>query len=45
MKCPRCGGAIVYKELKPKINFSYTQAIKKRAKLMCNSCDYEEVFT
>ncbi len=45
MKCPRCGGSITYIELKPKTNYSYAQHTKKRAKLACNSCDYEEVFS
>jgi len=37
MKCPRCGGKLSYVELKPKV-------IKRRAKLKCNSCEFEEVF-
>ena len=44
MKCPRCGGKLSYVELKPKINYSYVQRIKRRAKLKCNSCEFEEVF-
>ena len=44
MKCPKCGGSLIYEALKPKVNYSYVQRIKRRAKLKCNSCEYEEVF-
>ncbi len=45
MKCPRCEGRLSYLELKPKTNYSYARYAKRRAKLVCSSCDYEEVFS
>jgi len=44
MKCPRCGGDITYVALKTKTNFSHARYSKRRAKLKCTSCNYEEVF-
>ena len=46
MKCPNCSiGKIAYEELKPKSNYSYAQYTRRRSKLKCDSCDYEEVFS
>ena len=45
MKCPHCKGSISYVALKTKTNFSYARHSKRRAKLKCDSCDYEEVFS